>query len=542
MTRAFSYLRISTPGQALGHGVQRQLEASRKYAEQHNLELVEGDELRDIGVSAFKGDNVADGALGRFLTAVRAGKVEHGGTLIVESLDRISRQQVMKSMGLLIEIVNSGINVATLADGRTYTSGAGFEEMIYSIVALSRAHDESKTKSMRVASAWSNKRKNIATRKLTARCPAWLVLSDDKKEFRVIQERVDLVRRIFTDTAEGIGAYTLTRILNEAGVSSFGNGGAWHESSLNKILGNHAVLGEFQPHRTIDGTRVPDGEPIRDYFPRIIDDELFYRAQAARVERRTKGMGRKGEGVSNLFSGLLKCAYCNSRMLFERKVYNYLTCYSAKRGLGCIGKRWRYDEFERQFLSFVKEIDLASLVHSDDDAKKRAALEGIATSLKGEVASIKSQMDKTIELLDIAGTAKTYVAGKLQELEERRVRVEKDLAEKEQELARGNTDLNVRDVRDLVDRIRNARGEDAYRLRSMIAARLRSIVDTIFIAPAGDAPRLEKTVEFLRGQPDTKIIIKEMEKTVEMHRSRFFIAVLANGTKRICYPWPFPKE
>jgi|SRR5262245_2073041 len=199
-------------------------------------------------------------------------------------------------------------------------------------------------------------------------------------------------------------------MLNEAAIPGFGSG-AWHESSLNKILGNRAVLGEFQPHRTIDGTRVPDGEPIKDYFPRVIDDELFYRAQAARTERRTKRMGRKGEGVSNLFSGLLKCAYCNSRMLFERKVYNYLTCYSAKRGLGCVGKRWRYDEFEHQFLSFVKEIDLASLVHSDDDARKRAALEGIVTSLRGEVASIKSQMDKMIELLQVAGTAATYVGG-----------------------------------------------------------------------------------------------------------------------------------
>jgi DNA invertase Pin-like site-specific DNA recombinase len=549
--RAFSYLRISTPGQALGHGVQRQLEASRKYAEEHNLELVEGDELRDIGVSAFKGDNVADGALGRFLTAVRTGKIEHGSTLIVESLDRISRQRVMKSMGLLIEIVNSGVNVATLADGRTYTSGAGFEEMIYSIVALSRAHDESKTKSMRVASAWSNKRKNASTRKLTAQCPAWLKLSDDKKTFHVIAERAEVVRGIFQDSADGIGIYTITQRLNRDRVPAFGKTN-WHESYVRKILANRAVIGEFQPHRMVDGKSVPDGEPLRDYFPRVIDDDpLFYRAQAGRELRRTRIIGRKGEGISNLFSGLVKCAYCNSRMVFERKRQTYLTCYSAKRGLGCIGKRWRYEEFEQQFLSFVKEIDLASLVHSDDDAKKRAALDAIITSLRGEVASIKIQMDRMIELLEVAGTATNYVAGKLQELENRKVAVEKDLAEKEQELIRGRAVVNVQEVKNLVDRIRDTSGDDAYRLRSMIAARLRSIVDTILVAPAGDAPKTEKTIEFLRGQPGTEGMIEQLEKTIDGRR--YFAAVMVGGRKRIVhsYPpgsfpqeltWPFPKE
>src|SRR5262249_56251451 len=100
-------------------------------------------------------------------------------------------------------------------------------------------------------------------------------------------------------------------MLNEAAIPGFGSG-AWHESSLNKILGNRAVLGEFQPHRTIDGTRVPDGEPIKDYFPRVIDDELFYRAQAARTERRTKRMGRKVSDASHHSSPLLTYAYCHS--------------------------------------------------------------------------------------------------------------------------------------------------------------------------------------------------------------------------------------
>src|SRR5262249_9575074 len=114
--------------------------------------------------------------------------------------------------------------------------------------------------------------------------------------------------------------------------------------------------------------------------------------------------------------------------------------------------------------------------------------------------------------------------GKLQELENRKVTVEKDLHEKEQELVRGRAVTNVQDVQDLVDRIKDTSSGDSYRLRSMIAARLRSIVDTIFVAPAGDAPRTEKTIALLREQPDTNIIIKEMEKTADTRR--YFAAVL----------------
>jgi DNA invertase Pin-like site-specific DNA recombinase len=38
--------------------------------------------------------------------------------LLVESLDRLSRQQIMSALGRLAEIVNAGIDVVTLADGQ----------------------------------------------------------------------------------------------------------------------------------------------------------------------------------------------------------------------------------------------------------------------------------------------------------------------------------------------------------------------------------------------------------------------------------------
>jgi DNA invertase Pin-like site-specific DNA recombinase len=161
--RAYSYLRMSTDLQLKGHSRQRQLEASRAYAEEHGLELADDAQLEDIGISAFNGANVRDGALGQFLAAVKAGSVERGSYLLVESLDRLSREEIGSANDLFLSIVRAGINLVTLADKRIYRGkSTNLVDMITSLVIMERAHEESKTKSMRVGAAWRQKRKRAA--------------------------------------------------------------------------------------------------------------------------------------------------------------------------------------------------------------------------------------------------------------------------------------------------------------------------------------------------------------------------------------------
>jgi DNA invertase Pin-like site-specific DNA recombinase len=537
--RAFSYVRMSTDVQLKGDSLRRQLDQSREYAAQQGWDLLEEDQLRDIGVSAFSAANVSGGALGQFLEAIRNRRVEPGSFLIVESLDRLSRQEVLKSLGVFIEIVNSGVNIVTLADGRTYTAATGFEDLIFSIVSMSRAHDESRTKSIRLSAAWSNKRKNAETRKLTAQCPGWLKLSSDKKRFEVIQKRADIVVSIFQDSTAGVGNYSITRRLNEMHVPPFGRSRGWRSSSVNKILANRAVLGEFQPHRLVDGRRVPDGDAIKDYFPAIIDEQLFYRAQNARDQRRVKGAGRKGPNVSNLFSGLATCAYCGSKMRFENKGPGpkggtYLVCDSARRGLRCEKTAWRYDAFEASFLAFVKEVDLERLVHREDEASKRSSIDEAIAALRGEQAAIGQQMDRTYELLGMAGTAAGYVAQKLQTLEDRRSAVEAELREREQERARlGLTVSDGKHVKALIERLRDRNPSDeAYKLRSTIAARLRSLVRSIYVAPVGGGLLTQLKLE--PDEPEAGPVAEEIMRAVITRR--YFAVGLHDGLVRVIFP------
>ena len=542
-SRAYSYVRMSTDMQLKGDSLRRQLDQSREYAASQKWELLEEDELRDVGISAFSGANVSGGALGRFLEAVRVGKVEPGSFLIVESLDRLSRQEALKSFGLFSEIINAGVNIVTLADRKTYSAATtDFADLMFSIIAMSRAHDESRTKSHRLSAAWENKRKNADTRKLTAKCPGWLRLSADKKSFDVIKKRAGVVASIFEDTAAGIGYYSITRRLNKARVPPFGRSNGWHVSSVAKILANRAVLGEFQPHRFVNGARVAEGSPIKDYFPAIMSDELFYRAQNARNGRRIKGGGRKGANISNLFSRLAKCAYCHSNMRFVNKGHGprggtSLVCDAALRGLNCEKAGWRYKQFEASFLAFVKELDLESLVRSESDSSGRTDLDNGIAAMRGKLASLEEQRDRTFELFAKSGLAADFVAQKLQELERERLQVVNSLVEKERERDDLNSDLSgfyesKEQLKALLYRLQQSEGEDVYKLRAQISSRLKSLVSEIFVAPLGSAPIMSRSIT-LKGK---RIVVVEDDcEPVTKHR-RYFSVSFKDGTRRSVTP------
>ena len=275
---AFSYVRMSTELQLKGDSLRRQTELSEQYALKHGLEIARDFDLHDIGVSAFKGDNVNKGALGRFLEAIETGKVPRGSFLLVESLDRLSRQKINNSIAIFLQITQSGVNIVTLADDQVYRAGdTDFQQLIYSIVIMARANEESAMKSARIAAAWKNKRDHIGDCIMTKWCPAWLQANDDRTGFNIIPDRVKIVRKIYDSAAEGQGSSVITRLLNKEGVAAFGKSNGWLESYVTKILKNRATLGEYQPHTRIGGKRVASGPVVAKYYPilGVLDHPTF---------------------------------------------------------------------------------------------------------------------------------------------------------------------------------------------------------------------------------------------------------------------------
>lgn len=545
--RAYSYVRMSTATQLKGDSLRRQLELSRRYAAAHGLDLVH-DTLEDIGVSAFRGANVESGALGRFLEAARAGQIPAGSSLLIESLDRLSRQEIMTSLTMFMELLSRGIHIVTLADEHCYRAGeTDAAELMMSIVVMSRAHEESRTKSQRLSATWANKRRQAATRKLTAKCPAWLALSADGSAFELIQDRARVVRRIFEDSAAGIGSYAIARRLNAAAEPPFGSSRGWQTSYVTKVLHSRAALGEFQPHRMVNGRRIPDGPAIERYFPPAVDESLFYRAHASRASRRTYGGGRKGKFISNLFSGLASCAYCGARMHFVDKGFGpkggtYLVCDSGRRGLGCEKAGWRYDHFEATFLAFVEELNLEPMVH--DDGKRRDLHKQLA-ALQGRESELNMRRERTYELIVEAQVSTRYIREQLD-------RCEQDLAVTRGAIAKVRKELEESQVgasrfyegrtqiKELITRFRGEDDEEIYQLRAAIASRLRGIVCELLIAPSGHAPLTRSTLQTLEPEPNAEqsdlgcevLEALRMELSTGRADQRYFVVSFKDGTMR----------
>lgn len=492
--KAYSYIRMSRDTQLKGDSLRRQREACDAYAMRNGLELVDDFALEDIGVSGWTGKNLQSGNLGRFLEAVRNGEVERGSYLLVEAFDRISRQEPIVALQPFLDLINNGIVLVTLDDEKLFTRETiKFEDLIISIAKMSRANEESVRKSDRVSKAWANKRSKASEIKLTKRCPGWLKLSEDRRSFDVIEDRARIVRRIFEETVSGIGVYTIARRLNAAGVPCFGKSKGWQLSSLHKIINSRAAIGEFQPSRLVNGQREPDGKPISNYFPAIVESDLFHAAHHARAERREAGGGRTGKRVSNLFSKIAVCRECDGPMHFESKGSGprggtYLVCDNARRNLGCISVRWRYNDFEASFLAFVAELDLGSLLKTDSDGVQRAELERQLDALRGQIGLLEDERAAAFELhrrgisIEFVGRRMAETDEKISGVKERIDTITKQLARNAEAVHRYYESKDR--LHDLIVHLRQQSGDEVYKQRSLVAARLKAIIDKVIVSPS----------------------------------------------------------
>jgi hypothetical protein len=102
--------------------------------------------------------------------------------------------------------------------------------------------------------------------------------------------------------------------------------GLWSAPTVRHLLRNKAVIGEYHPHKWVDGEwedgelqpnrHVSAGEPQEDFFPCIVPPTLFWKVQnilGDRADRKGMGAGRK---QNNPFAKVAKCGHCGSAVYF----------------------------------------------------------------------------------------------------------------------------------------------------------------------------------------------------------------------------------
>lgn len=373
--QAYVYIRFSTPKQEKGASKERQAEDCLAYCARKGWPVVEV--LEDLGKSAWKGDHLKSGQLGRFAERVHAGEIAPGSVLVVEKLDRLSRQEVRTTQRWLEDLCAAGIAIATVSGDRVYDDESLRGSLMATLEVLligKLAHDESQNKSDRIGDSWRRKQEKAkAGVVMTTKTPGWLRVTEDRSRIEEIPERVALVREIYELAANGYGARAIAQTLNKRGAPSFreawkdGQVVGWTHGFVGDLLLSPSVEGEYHPNYRAKKRNISTA-PILGYYPRVVDADLVARARAAITSRKGQG-GRYRQNMSNLFQGVCVCGACGGRMTTRRTRrtlaggtrvhYNYLQCANAMAALKCEQREFfDYAKFEPAALDAILHLAL----------------------------------------------------------------------------------------------------------------------------------------------------------------------------------------
>ncbi|HED3442708.1 TPA: recombinase family protein [Enterobacter hormaechei subsp. hoffmannii] len=164
--KLYSYVRFSSAKQREGNSLERQQDTALRIASRYDLEL-DTTAFHDLGMSAFKGKNAHEGKLSEFIKQIGI-KVPVGSWLVVENLDRISRDDAWSALDIFKSILSKGIVIVTGMDEKVYKYADvknNPTDLIISLLMFTRAHDESLTKKSRVESQARSLIRHNLTRK-----------------------------------------------------------------------------------------------------------------------------------------------------------------------------------------------------------------------------------------------------------------------------------------------------------------------------------------------------------------------------------------
>jgi len=408
--------------------------------------------LRDEGLSAYHQKHVKSGALGVFLAAVESGKVPPGSVLVVEGLDRLSRAEPIQAQAQLAQIVNAGITVVTASDGKAYSRErlkANPMDLVYSLLVMIRAHEESDTKSKRVTASivrhcqgWLAGTYRGLIR--NGKDPVWVRLVDGKWE--LIPERVEAVLAGVDLYRRGYSATRIIAELTRRELSLTGRGP--QALQIYRLIRQRALVGEKELDVAGEQFRLPG------YYPALLTESDWSDLQtlaAGRGRRAAKG------AVPHIVTGMkiTVCGYCG-RALVGQNIgtrgrrpdggihdgHRRLHCTSYSHG-GCpVPGSCSVAPIERALMAYCSDmLNLQALYGGDRAEVPRARLASARARAADLASKLERLTDAMLEAANDGATPATFTK-RARALEAEQVVAMADLAAAERELASvARTDL-----------------------------------------------------------------------------------------------------
>jgi DNA invertase Pin-like site-specific DNA recombinase len=401
----YLYSRVSTGGQKHGSGLVRQSERGKAICQEQGWNLVD-DDLADIG-SAFTGENVLAGNLGKFIQAAKEKRLLPNPVLCLEQWDRFSRTDLDSSFERARDLLKCGVDIHIgLQGGKTFTKADlnDIPSRIAMELSMQQAWEYSNNLSKRVNAAFSRKYDAAMEGKavqLGNWQPAWVDFIGPKKgigSFR-LNAIANVVKGICHDYLSGMSMLAIAAKLNSANVPCIGRkskqGKQWSQGQVGYILRSPSLV----------GTITIAGKTFANYYPSILSKAEWDRLQSKLDQNLLKRSGkRQGEWISNLLPNRVRCSQCGGTVsTHNSKCGNvkqrYYKCNNARVGKCSIRHMLRTDLIEESlFLEFFAKQPKQLIGNANDYQDKVARIES-------ELRDIEQQASIATEALSISDFA-----------------------------------------------------------------------------------------------------------------------------------------
>jgi len=499
----FSYIRFSSESQKDGSSVERQTPIAQRVATEKGWTLREDLNASDLGVSAFKGDNIK--TLRSIIDAVKEGKIPQGSVMVIEAFDRFSRQQIDTAEDILKEMLRAGLEIYVERGGHHLTRESLNRpiDRIIALLELASANEYSAKLSERVKAAYRVGRQQILNgEKVKLHIfPSWI---DDNFQ---LNEKAGSVASIFTLYLAGKGPAAIAKEFNQKNVSSLRGTGLWSQAVIYKLLTDRKVIGEYNN----------GGEIVKGFFPSVVSDETFYKVQS----RLNDNKGKRptgiycGNNIANIFSGVAFCSCGQKIKVSNGKGGKYITCHGHVKGLGCTEPMVKYDPFETSFVSLLR-LRPEQLVRDESGTSFNAEIQ----ILKGQLSETQKQISNITESLGFAPSKSLALrlASLEQEADELTRKIE--LASAKSTSAKGSTNK----LNEIVKRLDTLKTDSE--LRSTVQSWIREQVNRITLNKSDKTFTIDaKNGRFIKMGLDGSIM--EIKPVVDLmtQQTYHFVAV-----------------